>query len=214
MRKLRLLTTSSGERESGMSLIEVVVAIGILGILSTVSLGFYMTSMESASAHQRRELAITVANESMEIIQGWNSNVISATTVSALLTGRNQALVQAQWLAAPAVSGLAQSYPTWDPTATASATQAVPLARTVTRSGTEFTSHVYIGKCFKAITSGQCTKLAAFPSTPPATAPAGTTGMLRVVVVVRWTAGCDSGCSYETSTLIDSSTDLEWNTSG
>lgn len=206
MRRLRSLTRSLNERDSGMSLIEVVVAIGILGILSTVSLGFYMTSMESASAHQRRELAITVANESMEIVQGWNA--------AGLLTGRNQTLVNAQWLANATVPGLAQSYPAWDSAAPASAVQAIPLSRPVTRSGTQFTSHVFIGKCYKAISSGECVKLPAYPSTPPAAVPASTTVMLRVVVAVRWTAGCDSGCSYETATLIDSSSDLEWNTSG
>lgn len=203
MRSLRSHAATLRDQDSGMSLIEVVVAIGILGLLSTLSLGFYMTSMESASAHQRREIAITVANESMEIINGWTPSV------SALTSGRSQANVNAQWT--KVVSGLANTYKAWN-AAPVAATESIPINRTVVRSGTEFTASVYIGTCYKRFNQSECTKLAA--ATPPASPPPGTAQMVRAIVNVTWDAGDSCAvaqCSYVTSTLIDvTGTDLEW----
>ncbi|PWB97474.1 type IV pilus modification PilV family protein [Salinibacterium hongtaonis] len=207
MSRLRALLSARHDRDSGMTLIEVVVAIGILGLLSTLSLGFYMTSMESATTHQRREIAITVANESMEILNGWTPNL------AALTSGRSQTNVLAQW--ATPVSGLANTYQVWDDVPVA-ATEAIPISRTVVRSGTEFTVVVYIGTCYKRFDSSECTKLPS--ATPPAVPPSGTAHMVRAIVDVRWTAGTScatTACRYSAATLIDvTGSDLEWITTG
>jgi prepilin-type N-terminal cleavage/methylation domain-containing protein len=204
--------------DSGMSLIEVVVAIAVLAILSTASLGVYLSGLNAASNQQRREIAITVANESLEIVNGWATDTVAATGRSALYTGRARTDVQALFSAGGSVPGVTQTYPEWDPTAPATATSAtgsaLPVIRTVVQSGTDYVARLYIGTCFQPKVGGACTA-PGYP-TKPATVPAGSTPLTRVIVDVRWTAGagCVAGCSYSASTLIDLNGDLEWNTNG
>lgn len=202
--------------EEGMTLIEVVVAVVILGLLSTISLNLYITSMTASKSHQNRELAIAVANESMEIVSGWSATEkIPTTSVSMLLEGRTQSAVEAQWAAAPADSGLAQTYPAWDPTATGTPTPALPFTRTKTFSDTEFRAQTFIGTCYQPVTGGDCTRISGV-STAPAAAPAGLSPMIRTTVIVTWDArNCDSGlCRYQASTLLDLNSDLDWYTNG
>ncbi|TQL41921.1 prepilin-type N-terminal cleavage/methylation domain-containing protein [Homoserinimonas aerilata] len=196
--------------ERGMTLIEVVVAVVILGLLSTLSLSLYMTSMNASSTHKNRELAITVANESMEIVSGWSPTAkIATTSLSTLFAGRTAAAVAAQWAAAPANSGLEQTYPTWDTTG-ASAPE-LPLSSISTFNGTKFLAQTFIGTCFQPVSGGDCKKLAG-QATAPSVAPGGYSSMVRATVVVTWTAGdCDSGhCWYKASTLLDLNSDLDW----
>jgi len=206
---IRIALRRTGD-EHGMSLIEVVVAVVILGLLSTLSLSLYMASMNASSTHKNRELAIAVANESMEIVSGWSSvEKIPATSVSTLFAGRTQAAVTAQWAAAPVNSGLEQTYPTWDPTGATA--PALPLSRTSTFNGTRFLAQTFIGTCFQPVAGGDCTRLAG-QATAPTSAPSGYSAMVRTTVVVTWTAGdCDSGhCWYKASTLLDLNSDLDW----
>jgi prepilin-type N-terminal cleavage/methylation domain-containing protein len=192
--------------ERGMSLIEVVVAISILGVLATATLGFLISSMNATSTIQHRSLAVTVASESMENVSAW--------TASALTTGRSASAVTAQWAGATA-PGLANTYPAFDPSATTPSTSvpALPLARTVTLSGTDFVARIFIGTCYQATSGGSCARLPSL-TTPPAMTPAGYAALKRVIVEVTWTAsvGCDTSadCSYSTATLIDPNADLEW----
>lgn len=212
MNRLRAASASGQDRESGMTLIEVVVAIAILSLLSATALGLYLTSMTASKSHQHREIAITVANEAMELVAAWS--------VPNLATGRSQSTVAAEWAAASGVSGIAASYPLWDSAADASSVPDLPLRSISTFSGTEFTAETYIGQCYQpnsaaALAGGaDCARVSGHPTSPPATAP-GLTRLIRVIVVVRWTAGdaCDpvDGCSYQASTLIDPTpVDVEW----
>lgn len=194
----RIRTAST---DAGFSLIEVVVAMVILGILTTASLGLYITSLNSASTFQRREIAVTIASQQMELV--------AATPAGALYQGRSSTAVLAQWAANPTVAGLAQTVPAWDTVLPLAATVAVPLSRTVSLSGTTFTVTTLIGTCFQRITGatagGNCTTIST-----PAT---NFASLERVMVIVRWTAGdtCgDGSCVYETSTLIDTHTDQQW----
>jgi prepilin-type N-terminal cleavage/methylation domain-containing protein len=210
--RLRVHLLPRAESDSGMTLIEVVVAIAILAILSTASLGVYLSGLNASSNQQRREIAVTVANESLEIVNGWSTGTDSATGVSALYTGRAMKNVKDLFAAGAAVPGVSQTYAKWDPTASPpSASAGLPISRTATLSGTDFTADLYIGTCFQPKGGGDCTD--PFP-VEPAVAPTGYTSLTRVIVNVRWTAGasCSAGCSYWASTLIDLNKDLEWNT--
>ena len=187
--------------EAGFSLIEVVVAMVILGVLTTASLGLYITSLNSASTMQRREIAVTIASQQMELV--------AATPASALYQGRSQAAVLAQWAANLTVTGANQTLSTWDTTVPLASTVAIPLSRSVSLSGTNFTVTTLIGTCFQGIAGttagGNCTR-----GVGPA---ASLASLERVMVIVRWTAGdtCgDGSCVYETSTLIDTHTDQQW----
>jgi prepilin-type N-terminal cleavage/methylation domain-containing protein len=211
--KLRARLTTVSDAESGMSLIEVVIAVSILAILATASLGLYLSGLSSTSAQQRRDVAITVANHAMESASAVPTAVVSSTGMSGLYTGRFLTAVTALWTADAAVSGVSQTYIQSDPTATSTSTPAIPLQRTDTISGTTYTTDTLIGLCYIPIAGGSCVKLAGY-STPPSTTPTGYAPYIRVIVVVRWGAGtsCAGGtCSYQTATLFNVSTDLEWN---
>jgi prepilin-type N-terminal cleavage/methylation domain-containing protein len=215
---MRARIYSAVRSDSGMSLVEVVVAIAILAILSTASLGVYLSSTSVALEQQRRQVAITIANESMEIVSGWSTSTVASTRVSALFTSRPKDKVNALWSRNSGVGGVTVTYPMWDPvaapTTVAAFPDAIPLSREVTKSGTRFTAETLIGFCLQPIRGGNCVKLATAynPTIVPAPAvPAGYTQLARAIVVVRWTAGCPAGgCFYATSTLIDLNSDLEW----
>lgn len=193
--------------ESGFSLIEVVVAIVILGLLATMSLSLYLSSTHATTSQQRRDIGITIANESMESVVAWQ--------VPGLLTGRRDTAVQTHWNAAVGVKGLAKTYPKWDSSATSSSVPAIPLTRPVPRLGTDYEASTFIGSCLQPISGGDCIRLSP-TGNEPAT-PAGYARLIRIIVVVAWTAGdtcTPAGCSYTTSTLIDPNSDLQWKLNG
>ena len=199
-----------------MTLIEVIVAISIMGIVATAAIGLSITSQTSAAAQQREELAVAIANQAMEHVSAQAAGTNLATNVSYLFQGRTQALVTASWAANAGVAGLADTYQGWDSVAVATSTPVVPISSVSRQSGTDYTTYTLIGTCYQATSgSGDCVRLAA--AIPPATAPANTTSILRITVVVRWKAGigCASGgCSYETTSLVDPHFDLQWKTNG
>lgn len=230
MRRLHTLLTALRDRDSGMSLIEVIVAISVLAVLATATLGLYLTSQSTSNSHQNRELAISVANEAMEFA--------AASSVDTLAKGRWQTTANAQWTATvnPATSqsvvgGISSSYPLADSTANASSVPSIPFTKVPAPvfNGTEFQVQTFVGRCFQPTTStrataGECKRTSANPSmTPtPTTTPANMAAMIRVIVVVQWTSdsGCTTSiltnpCKYEVSTLVDPGTpDVEWVTSG
>ena len=214
--------TRSRDSEAGFTLIEVVVAIVILGVLSTASLGIYISSMNASATQQRREVAVTIANQQMEIVNSWSTEPNAASATSELYTGRKRVDVTANWTLNASVAGVAQTYPVWDQRAAPPA-QAIPIKRAdpIVMSGTEYTVETLLGTCYQLKrTGGDCglvTGFAGYPATPSAAMTNSYTPLTRVIVIVRWTAGssCDSGdCSFVTSTLIDLNSDLDWVTHG
>jgi prepilin-type N-terminal cleavage/methylation domain-containing protein len=208
------LETSEGDR--GMSLVEVVVSISILGILATTALGFYLSSMNASKGHANREIAITVAGEAMEIANSY--------VTGDLHKGRAESVVAPQWAAAStgpvAIPGIATTYPLWDSAATASSEQALPLTSTTTLNGTVYTAQTFVGRCFQttnavSLASGaDCAKLPGIVSAPPVTTPSGYTSLVRIIISVSWTAGDSCAtpgvCVYNTSTLAALNADVEW----
>lgn len=191
----RLGLDSTNER--GFSLIEVVVAIVILGMLTTLSLALYLSSTHATTDQQRRDIGITIANETMESVVAWDP--------TGLIDGRSKAAVEAQWAAGAGVSGLSVTTPQWSSTAGPSSTPSIPLSQTINRLGTLYDVETYIGSCRLALTGGECTKSVA-----------GGALLYRVIVIVSWTAGktCEDGsCFYEVSTLVEpTNNNLEWKT--
>jgi len=203
---------------AGMTLIEVIVAISIMGIVATAAIGLSITSQTSAAAQQRQELAVTIANQAMEQISAQAAGTNLITNKSYLFQGRTQSLVNASWSANAGAAGLADTYPGWDTAAVATSTPVVPMSSTIRQSGTDYTTHTLIGTCYQATSgSGNCVRLAPAPARPPATAPASTTQLVRLIVIVRWTAGTGcaaSGCSYQATSFVDAHFDLQWKTNG
>ncbi len=213
-----LSARTRSNRQSGFTLIEVLVAIVLLGIVTTASLYFSLQAMKSSSDQQRRQVAVTIANRIMETVAATNPALNPGTGVSGLYTGRLKSDVQAAWTAYATTGGVASTYATWDPTATSSSVPTLPVTSPATiAQGTTYTTVTLIGVCYRPLNSAtgtDCGLAAGYPTTPPAVAPAGMVAQARAMVIVTWTAGtqvCASGsCAYQTSTLIDTNSDLQW----
>lgn len=188
---------------------EVIIAIAIIGVVAISSVTLTINGIAAASTQQRRQIAVTIASGAMENV--------SAQTVTKLYDGRKQSDVLAAFTANSTVSGIAAvggilpTYQRWDTTVPLPASAQVPvLSPSVRRSGTDYALTTLIGSCFQPVAGGNCTTLTGDAAT--AVIP-GYVSLIRVVVVVRWTAGnscAASGCFYSTTTLISSSEDLRW----
>ena len=205
-KRMRLAIVGDG----GMSLVEVVIAISILAVLSTASLGVYLSGMNSAASLQRQQVAVTVANEVMENVYAW--------PVSGLYTGRGRVAVQNLWAAGTGIGGVNETYQAWDASAPVGSLGDVPVSNPtlIQRSGTTYKTQTFIGPCFQPVSGGDCLRARPLAATAPAT-PSGFTKLIRVIVVVRWDAGgsCGAGgCKYEAATIIDPNVDLLWNSNG
>jgi prepilin-type N-terminal cleavage/methylation domain-containing protein len=200
---VRARIAAAVDNERGMTLIEVVVAITILAVLSTASLGVYLSGINSATAQQRREVAITVANSVLEDA--------TLTSPANLYVGRSQAAVTALLAENDTIPSVKQTYAAYQPSPVATVPALKPT-QTVTLNGTDYQVSTIIGTCFQKKAGGTCTVGSTFP-TQPAT-PADSLVLTRIVVVVRWAVGstCAGGsCVYDTSTLVDRNSELTWN---
>ena len=201
--------------DSGLSLMEVIVAIAIMTIVSTAAASLSINGLKTVATEERAQVAVTIANGSMEKVSGWSVAVNSSTGMSNLYNGRSKGDVQNAFTAYASRPGVAQTNAAWDGTVPVAASTApattgsLPVQIAVTQNGTAYTVTTLIGGCYQQ---------AAYPTTTATascTATAGTAPdpMIRVIVIVYWTAGpqcATSGCYYQTSTLLDPSNDLEW----
>ncbi|MEP6481572.1 MAG: type II secretion system protein [Rhodoglobus sp.] len=190
--------------EAGLSLLEVIVAIAILTIVATASATLSLTGIAAAATQERLQVAVTVASSNMEII--------TATPVTDLYTGRWATNVSTAWTASSTAVGVGQTYQKSDPAGSSSSAETIPIHPTVPpQAGTTYTVTTLLGACYQKITGGDCGKITG-QAVAPAVPPAGYTDLVRAIVIVKWFAGktCASGCTYVATTLIDPSTNLTW----
>lgn len=191
--------------ERGFSLIEVIVAITLLLVVTVAATPLIVNSLHFSTAQQRQQAAVIVTQEAMEQVRVRTAGL---TSVAPLVAGRRGSDVTAQFTRLSAHAGVAQTNTASDPSATVGSPSALlPLTVTVARDGTAYTVETLIGTCTQQKNgSGQlrCLKT-------------GTgNAMVRAIVVTKWTAGetCTSTpagyCSYETMSLVNLDTDLEW----
>ena len=187
---------SAARKDEGLTLIEVVAAVIIVVTVALASAGLSINGIQTASAQERQQVAVTIANGAMENVSGWDVSINSGTTVSNLYTGRTSAAVASAFGTNSAQPGVSSTYPTFDPTASASSTAAIPISTSATENGTAYTTYVLIGDCYEPVAGGACTKITG-QSTEPSTTPAGYAQVIRVMVIVTWTAGAackTNGC--------------------
>ena len=200
---------------SGMTLVEVIVAIAIMSIVATAAIGLAISSTIGSVSQQRRAIAVTVANAAMERASG--------LPAASLFAGRALMAVNTSFSNNSSVSGVSTTYQDYDKTSPLPGTQTVLIDALTTQNGTAYTVTSIIGTCFQKLgtnsgqtAGGDCTKVDSATYAP--LTPAGYTRLTRVIVVVGWTAGQEcavtGSCVYTISTLIDSHSDLEWKTSG
>jgi prepilin-type N-terminal cleavage/methylation domain-containing protein len=200
--------------DSGMTLVEVIVAIAIIAVVALSAGSLTILGLNSATTQERRQIAVTIASGAMEAVNAQSPKTLASTGVSGLLTGRTQAVSDTAWGLNTGVLGLGQTYETWDKTATALSVPTIATTPTVVpQAGTNFSVTTLIGTCFQPIAGGDCSHVSGYPNTAPSSVPSGLTALIRVIVVVRWSAGASctvSSCSYSTSSLFDPHSDLKW----
>lgn len=209
-------------RDEGFTLVEVIVALVLLGLVATSAMYFFISGTRSTSHLQRSQNAVTVANEAMEMAYALEPRDKLGTETPSVVLGRSQANVQTAWNAAVAlgVEGINDTYPVWDASAGPSATPALPITQSRNHSGISYTVTTLVGTCFRPSstlgTDQTCTRIPGYASDPgDAGTPSNMVRMLRIITVVTWkptATECAGGtCSYVLTALADRSDDLEWN---
>ena len=216
MSKIRRLLDRLTADSNGMTLVEVIVAIAIMGIVATAAIGLAISSTIGSVSQQRRAIAVTVANAAMENVSG--------LPAAELVRGRSAGPVHASFTANSGISGISQTYEKFDTNPlTVLGTTTVPIVVPVTQNGTKYSVTTIIGTCFERlgtnvgqVAGGNCAKLDVLQYAPLLYS--GYTPLTRVIVVVSWTAGQEcaaaGSCVYSIASLIDSHSDLEWKTNG
>jgi len=183
--------------DDGFTLIEVVVALGIISVVMTSLTVFMVGSRRSGHYSSQRDTAVQVAVEGMEKARGVRG--------SALFGGRAQCAGTCAAVISTSVTDLlGPGTVRWDASATTGtltvpAPGAQPDGTTVSRpgdpevvqlDGTSFRRYYYLGTCWqnRALTSG--TGLTCDSS-------AGSAQLARLVVAVAWTGReCPAQCVY------------------
>jgi prepilin-type N-terminal cleavage/methylation domain-containing protein len=207
--------STTGDRDGGFTLLEMLVALALMGTLMAALVPFFISSLRVTDADRDRQVAINLASDAMERARSLNG--------AGLVEGRSEAAVQAQWAQAPAA--VRDTYATqmlcaWDPKLSPDPAQACnssapaagaaagaqaplptdPVGATVT--GVTYQQHWYVGQCWQsADTDAGCT------------ATTGTDLYMRVVVAVTWShRSCPGGaCVYLTTTLVSPVADPVFN---
>lgn len=198
--------------ESGLSLVEILVAITLIAIVATSSATLCLTAMAAAATQERRQVAVAILSGTMETVSAQTVDTNPATTVSGLYAGRAQSLALSAWASNSTTPGVAQTYPGWDPTATVASTPALPFTAATSQAGSDYTVQTLIGPCYRPTSGGDCGVLPSL-SNAPALTPTGYVKLIRAIVVVKWTAGASctpTDCSYSATTILDPSIDLRW----
>jgi prepilin-type N-terminal cleavage/methylation domain-containing protein len=182
-----------GRDDRGFSLVEVMVALGIIvGVTATVTL-FFLRSVAATSVSAQRQTAIMLAGQAIDSAR--------AVPTIKLTQGRTEEAVDTQWGTLGTVS-VTDTEKTWDSAATSTSVPVLPLASTKTVANEPYTIKTFIGACYRptGATSG-CS----------ATEVSGSVPLYRVTVAVGWSPGrgqrCPSNpaglCEYVVSTLVD-----------
>jgi prepilin-type N-terminal cleavage/methylation domain-containing protein len=175
--------------EAGFSLMEVMVALAVLGVVMSALGAFSVTTLSVINAQSNAQTATQLVNSSLERVRGLRG--------SSVTSGRDQASTVAQWAAAsaaviPYLGTMAQAY---DDTATAGSTAALPIAtQTVSVNGVPYSQSWYVGQCWQPVIGGACL----------ATMTPGSVAFYRVLAVVGWAGRrCPAaGCDQIASTLV------------
>jgi prepilin-type N-terminal cleavage/methylation domain-containing protein len=190
-------------RDEGFTLVEVVIALGIMTMVMTSLTVFMVNSRRSGRYSALRDTAVQLAVEGMEKAR--------AVRGSALLSGRAPCTGSCAAVVSADVTALLGSGVTrWD-AAAASGTLTVPAPGTqadgsvvsspanpevVQLDGINLRRYYYVGACFQPAVTVLATSLTCGPATDAA-------AMLRLVVTVTWTGGeCPGGtCAYSEAGL-------------
>jgi prepilin-type N-terminal cleavage/methylation domain-containing protein len=187
--------------EAGFSMIEVVISLLIIAVVTTGSLSFFLNNLRSVNGQTQRQQAVNLANQQLETVQ--------SVPVAKLVNGRTSAAVTSLFATSAATrlkissqddTGSSADY---DSSATGSSTPTVPTVTTQTVSKIVYSVYTFIDTCWYATSTGLCG-----PSSGT-----GKTQEYRASVDVSWQSNgqCVNGCDYSVSTLIDPTSNPQFN---
>ena len=198
--------------DDGFSLLEVLVALAVMGIVMAGAAPFLIKSVALVGQQRSQQVAIEVANDALERAR--------ALSPSSLLAGRGLTAVQNQLNAAPtAVRSLTSQFAVGaDSTLTsitdllAGANAPLPTApKSVTVGGVQYWQSWYVGRCWqtKADSTLVSTALGSCSGTQPTGIGVIAVPFFRVLVAVTWQHnGCAANqCVYVASTLVSPTAD-------
>ena len=178
--------------EEGQTLIEMVIAMALLGGVITLFALSFVTGTGSTRNGQLRQVAVTLADSALD-------NARAVTPSSSLLSGSCVTNPSSQVDLSTSWCGTSGN-PVADEAYQQSQTK-------TTLDNTVFTTTIYAGNCYLQ-SSGQ--------SNLQCTTTSNAASMIRVIADITWTAsygsGCVNGCSYVTSSLISNAADPVLNT--
>jgi Tfp pilus assembly protein PilV len=189
--------------DDGFSLIEVIVALGLLMIVMLSTAGFFVQSLKTSATQSQQQQASQLANQQLEYTR--------SVPAKALLYGRSQAQVSVA-TSAPGITDLSHdvisdfNYDGWDGALSGQTSQVVPIVMpTQNVGGTIYTTTTFIDRCYVTFGANQsCIR----------TASAGASWLYRITVNVSWMASggrscatASRACQFVVSTLRDPGTD-------
>ncbi|GII04164.1 putative Ig domain-containing protein [Planobispora takensis] len=205
----RPLTRLHAGDDSGFTLIEVLIAMAVIGTVMAALAVFFTNSLHFSGQQRDKQVAVQLAGDAVE-----RARALKGTALSA---GRSQARTMAQWNSAPAAvrSYLNTTQPAWDLLLNASSgegdTAPLPTAPNVVKvNGVEYKQYWYVGRCRQQGRPTTAAERACTSPEVPDPAPASVdVPFFRVVVAVTWKdTDCDGGeCVYVTSTLMSAAGD-------
>jgi len=184
-----------GRGDDGFILLESMVSITLITVIMAALTSLFVTVIRVDSEQRARQVAVQVADSA--------ASMVRSLPTSDLLTGRTQALVDAQWASAasdvqPYLAAMEKALPL-----TSIGTVVLPMALPPqVVHGISYTVNVYLGWCHPET-----------PASPACVTPASSHDQLRAVFGVTWpdkhcalTAGTPT-CVYTSATLLSTAVD-------
>lgn len=191
----------SGPADQGLTLLETVVALGIVGTVMASLAVFFIRSATVQHRQADTQFAAQLAAGSMDYV--------SQLPGANVLLGRTQAEVEAQWQAPAASTYLdpARTELAWQDPALpeSSAVQGLPTAPEtiqLTGAATPYQRWWYVGHCWQTATGGDCVVV-------PPSQRGQRVQMYRIVVAVTWRSPDCPGhqCQHVATMLTESTLD-------
>ncbi|WP_211349834.1 Ig-like domain-containing protein [Rarobacter faecitabidus] len=195
--------------DAGLSLVEVVVALALIGIIGAAAAAFFISGLASTKKLQSDQVAASVASQALDAARAVSPQPAKSGGVSGVLRGRSQADVQAAFAANGADSTDMIQTSAWDPAGAAGvADDWVPLTYSTTVANTTYQVTTLIGGCYRPATASTSAQ-----NCNVARAAVDDVLIYRVRAVVTWSGkNCTAtSCSYRATALIDPSQDVFWN---
>ncbi|WP_141704318.1 putative Ig domain-containing protein [Planobispora rosea] len=187
--------------DAGFTLVEMLVAIAVIGVVMSALAVFFTNSMNFAGQQRGKQVAVQLAGDAIE-----RARALKGTSLAA---GRGKTSSEDQWKSAhpKASTYLGSMERAWDKDSALNAGAKAPLPtkpNIVTVNGVKYEQNWYVGHCVQQVVTASAqeqTCVKPGPVSGPADVP-----FYRVVVAVSWPhKGCENGqCVYVTSTLISS----------